>query len=186
MNTELPEILLPHPHVSLYYRARVRSDSYLCCFKEIESREYVYRLTPGQKLRTIRFHGSNMEMYVSPIIVKIFSDGLLINHLLQTDNQVPVFVPYQKVLAAGGVEEWRDMYIEPCDELFEKNDLSRVLTGDVETESSLQNGALNKLCGSGIWYHNGGRSEYSYLAENLKNFVKLGQIAISELEVPNA
>lgn len=154
---------------------------YLREFSEIEKGQYGYRLTVGQQLHSIRYRGTNYDIFVNPKVEDIREDGLLVTHLLQDRGQGAVLCPWQKELPSGGIYEMRDLYVVPCEPLYEKHRLADVLTGNIREEdphlSELQDDTAPKR---GIfWKHGGWRSSGDRISqENLKNFVKMGQQVI--------
>ena len=169
-------IILTYPNLDFSYKVQKLSMNCFETFKEIEKKEYGYRLTEGQKLVGIRYRGSNYDYFVHPTIKEIRKDGLMITHLLQEKEEAPIFVPFIKnLLGVGGRYKLREMYIEPCDKLYEKNKLKDVLEGNIETNDYCLRGQIDT--GEGIWYKNGGFRIQKVLGdENLKNFIKLGQL----------
>lgn len=174
----MEEIILTWPNISLCYMDRRGSWPGLREFSEIEKGEYGYRLTVGQQLHAIRYHGTNYDFFVRPKIVEIRPDGLVVTHALQRSDEMPILCPWKKELPNGGVYEIRDLYIEPCEHLYEKSKLADILAGTVRDEDPRKpweddNGRRR----SGIfWQHGGWRSIGDHISrENLGNFVKLGQ-----------
>jgi hypothetical protein len=174
----MDEIILTYPNVVLYYHAPGHPCSGPALFKEIESGKYAYRLTVGQELEAIRYHGTNKDFFVRPKVLEIREDGLVITHFLQKEGDEPIFAPFRKSLPNAGEYEMRDMYIEPCGRLYEYNKLADVLAGTIATEDYFPNGKWNKDKGSGIWYMTGWRRTPVGKDDNLRNFVKVGQQAI--------
>lgn len=72
---------------------------YLREFSEIEKGQYGYRLTVGQQLHSIRYRGTNYDIFVNPKVEDIREDGLLVTHLLQDRGQGAVLCPWQKELS---------------------------------------------------------------------------------------
>lgn len=141
---------------------------------EIEKRKWGYRLTVGQKLSRIRYRESNRGIYILPTVKEIREDGLVVTHLL---GKGEVFVPFVQLLLGVGGSCYRDMYIEPCEPLFEKNKMVDIVSGNITTEEV---GRKSTQCG--IWYKHGGwRTKHKQSDENLKHFVKLGQVSMEEL-----
>ena len=139
-------------------------------FAPINTSKYAYKLEPNQKLRVIRFDGSNAEMYVHPTVLEVSNDGILITHLL---SKQPTFVPWVKSLPNAGIFENRDMFIVPCEYLYEKNKMEDILTGNIETFKILN----DKVIECGIWHNNSKRCNSSF-EKNLENFVPIGQISL--------
>lgn len=173
----MDEIILTYPNVALYYHAPGHPCSGPALFKEIESGKYAYRLTVGQKLESIRYHDVNKDIFVHPTVLEIRENGLVVAYYSPFTEKFEeeAFMPFKKSLPAAGVCEMRDMYIEPCGQLYEKNKLADVLAGTIATESYLGNGKWDKERGSGIWYMHGGRRTPVGRDENLRNFIKAGQ-----------
>lgn len=130
----MDEIILSWPNVSLTYMEHRNGMSCFAEFREIERSQYGYRLTVGQELHAIRYHGTNYDIFVSPVVVEIRQEGLVVAHLLQKEGAKPILCPWQKELPNGGVYKLRDLYIEPCEHLYEKNRLADVLAGNVREE----------------------------------------------------
>lgn len=178
----MDEIILTYPNVVLYYHAPGHPCSGPALFKEIESGKYAYRLTVGQELEAIRYHGTNKDFFVRPKVLEIREDGLVVQHFLQKKGDEPIFVSFKKSLPNAGKYEMRDMYIEPCGELYEKNKLADVLAGAIATETWID-GKWDKRIGEGVWYHHGGTRTLVGCDENLRNFVKTSeQISLFEEE----
>ena len=113
------------------------------------------------------------------MVVEIRQEGLVVAHLLQKEGAKPILCPWQKELPNGGVYKLRDLYIEPCEHLYEKNRLADVLAGNVR-EEELRPPGRREITGPpdhGIfWKHGGWRTTGDRISqENLHNFVKLGQ-----------
>lgn len=174
----MDEIILTYPNVVLYYHAPGHPCSGPALFKEIESGKYAYRLTVGQELEAIRYHGTNKDFFVRPKVLEIREDGLVITHFLQKEGDEPIFAPFRKSLPNAGEYEMRDMYIEPCGRLYEYNKLADVLAGTIITEEYLANGKLNKDRGRGIWHMDSGQRTPVGRDENLRNFIKAGQVEL--------
>ena len=175
----MDEIILSWPNVSLTYMEHRNGMSCFAEFREIERSQYGYRLTVGQELHAIRYHGTNYDIFVSQVVVEIRQEGLVVAHLLQKEGAKPILCPWQKELPNGGVYKLRDLYIEPCEHLYEKNRLADVLAGNVR-EEELRPPGRREITGPpdhGIfWKHGGWRTTGDRISqENLHNFVKLGQ-----------
>ena len=82
----MEEIVLNWPNVSLFYMDRTGSWGCLREFREIEKGQYGYRLTVGQQLQTIRYRGTNYDIFVRPTVVEIRPDGLVVTHLLRDED----------------------------------------------------------------------------------------------------
>lgn len=174
----MDEVILNWPNVSLCYMDRTGSWGGFREFREIEKGQYGYRLTVGQQLHAIRYHGTNYDIFVNPKVVEIRPDGLVVTHLMEKNGEGPVFCPYQKELPSGGVYATRDLYIEPCEHLYEKNKLADILAGTVRDEDPRKPWERDDYKrGRGIfWQHGGWRTTGDRISqENLHNFVKLGQ-----------
>ena len=174
----MDEIILSWPNISLYYMDRSGGWGGLREFREIEKGQYGYRLTVGQQLQAIRYRGTNYEIFVRPTVVEIRQDGLVVTHLLKKNGEGPVFCPYRKELPSGGVYAPRDLYIEPCEHLYEKNKLADILAGTVRDEDPRKPWERDddKRRRGIFWQHGGWRTTGDRISqENLHNFVKLGQ-----------
>lgn len=108
----MDEIILSWPNVSLTYMEHRNGMSCFAEFREIERSQYGYRLTVGQELHAIRYHGTNYDIFVSPVVVEIRQEGLVVAHLLQKEGAKPILCPWQKERLNGGVYKLRDLYIE--------------------------------------------------------------------------
>lgn len=175
--TVMDEIILSWPNVSLCYMDRSGSWGGLREFRELEKGQYSYRLTVGQQLQAIRYRGTNYDIFVQPTVVEIRPDGLVVTHLLQKNGEGLVFCPYRKELPSGGVYALRDLYIEPCEHLYEKNKLADILAGNVRDEDPRKPWEDGFRQRQGIfWKHGGWRTPGDHISqENLRNFVKMGQ-----------
>lgn len=175
------ETILLWPNVSLCYMDRSGSWGCLREFREIEKGQYGYRLTVGQQLQAIRYRGTNYDIFVQPTVVEIRPDGLMVTHLLKKNGEGAVFCPYRKELPNGGVYAPRDLYIEPCEHLYEKNRLADVLAGNVrEEEYRPGRGDVEKPDYGIFWKHGGWRTTGDRISqENLRNFVKMGQLEMN-------
>lgn len=174
----MTEITLAWPNVELCYMDRGGSWPGLQVFPEIEKGQYGYRLTAGQQLHSIRYRGTNYDIFVNPKVEEIQEDGLLVTHLLQNRDEGAVLCPWQKSLPSGGVYKTRDLYVVPCEPLYEKNRLADVLAGNIREEELRPPGLQDVVRPErGIfWKHGGWRNPGDRISrENLKNFVKLGQ-----------
>lgn len=167
----MDEILLKAPNVVLTYAVHDRQGTCFGYFPEIEKGEYGYLLTVGQKLTGIRYRGSNYDYFVCPEILEISPKGLLIANFLNKGPD-PVLCPWIKPLANAGKIEPRQMYIEPCGHLYEKNPLAKILSGDIEDCTYDRAG---KIIAKGIWSQRGGGRTKVGRDDNLKNFVKIDQ-----------
>ncbi len=170
----MDSIILRMPNIALYYH-----DKKDFCLRQVPGLEkYGYRLTVGQELKVIRYHGSNAEMFIAPIIRETTEEGLHITHMLGKDREEIVFVPFKKLLPNNQIYEMRDMYIEPCEQLYDRNNMEDILSGNIE-----QSHIYCEVEYEGIWHWHGGRRMKDKRSdENLRNFVKLGQITLDELE----
>lgn len=151
------------PKVTLKYAAKTRSGTGFGEVKEVLNGEYGYRLATGQRLECIRYSGSNAEMYVFPKVLRIHEGGLTISEFYTNDE---IFIPFKKSLPSAGIFEERDMCIEPCGWLYygyEKMD--DILNSNPDWDE--------------IWYRHGGWSTNSGKWDNLKNFVKMGQLSFA-------
>lgn len=161
----------------LYYHGYYKSNGYLINLKEIENEQYGYNLIPGQKLFAIRYEKTNLECYFRCKVLNINDEGLLISTAYPETN---VFLPWEKdfpVPAYSKTLTKCNLYIEPCECLFEKNKLVDILKGNIDKEDYNSNKYSVNL-GRGIWYKHGGWRTISEYEENLNHFVKLGQLAL--------
>lgn len=135
-------------------------------FKEIEKGEYVYNLEPSQTVYAIRYNGTNLECYFDCKILEVSEQGVMITSW-STKNENK-FLPWNKDFHCPAYSKDLtscSLKIEPCDELFEKNTLSDILSGQIVREDARN--------GKGIWYQHGGWRSSSSYEINLKNFVKI-------------
>lgn len=162
-------------NLRLYYWLSTRTGYGPANIPEIEKEEYGYELQPGQNIYTIRYENVNREVYFYCKILDVNEEGILISSIIpETINK---FVPWVKKFPIpfpnGEVKEC-DLYIEPCEQLFEKNKLNDILTGNIDAETIKDNKIIDQM-GRGIWHKHGGRRTISAYEENLKNFSKNGQ-----------
>lgn len=155
---------------------------------EIEKEQYGYDLQPGQILVALRYHGSNMEVHFHVVVHYADDTGVYISDSMMHDitirqieklhperikedsGKTIIFVPWEaKLLSAGKLVDC-DLYIEPCDTLYEKNKLEDILAGKIQTE-----GKMGDVVVKGIWHKHGGWRDGSRYGENLRNFIKMGQ-----------
>ena len=99
----MDEIILSWPNVSLTYMEHRNGMSCFAEFREIERSQYGYRLTVGQELHAIRYHGTNYDIFVSPVVVEIRQEGLVVAHLLQKEGHR--ITGYSGSTGAGGPRE---------------------------------------------------------------------------------
>ena len=162
----------------LYYWGYSRTGGGPSNLPEIESGEYGYNLEPGQQVFAIRYYGTNMELYFNADILEISDEGIKIKENLLKGEEV--FCPWVKEFPSLYDRKIMcQLYIEPCEELYEKNKLKDVLAGNIDNET-YKNNKIDTDRGCGIWYLHGGWRGTSKYEGNLKNFVKLGQM---EMEV---
>lgn len=165
----------------LYYWMTTRSGSGPCNLPEIEKGEYGYDLQSGQEVFALRYEHTNLECYFGCVIHEVTEEGLLMSSA--TPKERVLFIPWEKefpIPAPKGPITKCNLYVEPCEMLFEKNKMTDILSGNIPKETWI-NDHLIKRDGVGIWYQHGGRrAPVSKYQGNLKNFIKLGQM---ELEV---
>ena len=85
----MDEIILSWPNVSLTYMEHRNGMSCFAEFREIERSQYGYRLTVGQELHAIRYHGTNYDIFVSPVVVEIRQEGLVVAPRLPPQGAKP-------------------------------------------------------------------------------------------------
>lgn len=182
----MDKIVLTWPNVSLTYMDHKNGMACYQVFRELENGQYGYRLTVGQQMQSIRYHGTNYDIFVQPKVLEIRQEGLVVTHLLQEEGKEPILCPWQKELPNGGAYKLRDLYIVPCEHLYEKNRLADVLAGNVREEEPCMPARRDDVRrpDHGIfWRHGGRRTTGDYISQaNLHNFVKLGQQSIFESE----
>lgn len=162
-------MLISGKNLRLYYRIYTKSGSGLANIPEIEKEDYGYELLPGQKVYSIRYDGNlvNKEIYIHPTIVSIDENGIGIKDDLLNKNAKKL--PWSKYGC--------NLYVEPCECLYEKNILENILKGNIKNET-VRNGKIITEDGIGIWYKHGGWRTTSEYKDNLKNFIRLGQQSI--------
>lgn len=137
---------------------------------EIEKEEYGYELFPGQKVYLVRYDSYliNKEMYIYPTIAVVDKNGIKIkDDLLSTS---PIWLPW--------VKDECNLYIEPCEVLYERNRLEDILSGNIK-DKTLRDRKVITEDGEGIWYKHGGKRTTSIFESNLQYFIKLGQQKLS-------
>lgn len=139
--------------------------------REVEKGKVGYILAVGQIVESYRYTEENRTLGFHVRIDGISDKGVVFSehkfHHEQIDGEWqnwtewvnPVLRPWVKeTILCSGKKVQSDLYIQPCDELYEKPYINELVEGTVQHDG-------------GIWYHNGERSTYSQFAENLKNFV---------------
>ena len=106
----MDEIILSWPNVSLTYMEHRNGMSCFAEFREIERSQYGYRLTVGQELHAIRYHGTNYDIFVSPVVVEIRQEGLVVAHLLQKEGAKPILCPSTCTRRTA----WRTCWLGMC------------------------------------------------------------------------
>lgn len=162
----------------LYYYQCSRSGGCLVNLPEIEKELYGYELTPGQIIYAIRYSSTNEECYYRSKILAIKDEGLLI---LEYWTKKEMLLPFNKKFnipkSSKNLKEC-ELYLEPCEHLFEKNNLIDILNGNIDKEDYKNAGKYPTSLTTGIWYKHGGWRTYSDFEDNLKHFIKLGQISL--------
>lgn len=160
-------------NLRLCYWSETRTGSGPANLIEIEKEEYGYELNLGQEVYAVRYENTNRECYFHCKVLEVNDDGILI--LPYVPKEIEVFVPWVKEfnMINGSIEKC-NLYIEPCERLFEKNKLIDILAGDIEDETIKDNKIVEKL-GRGIWHEHGGWRISSSFEKNLKYFAKDGQ-----------
>lgn len=195
----MKEIYLKYPNISISYRMDGAVGSCFTEFKEIAKGEYEYKLSVSDKVKCIRYRDTNYDCFFGVTIVDILEDGLMITasgggpaeelkvwnkehtayriETVRAPGDIPFFVPFKKWLPAAFEYRERDMYIEPCEYLYEKNRFADVLARRIDNGGKIE-GEPEHLT-HGIWYMHGGRRVVCKQSEhNLKNFKKVGQMEL--------
>lgn len=151
--------------------------------KEIEEEEVGYMLEPGQMVSAIRYEGTNIEAYHYAEIKEVNTEGITINGMLLKKDEI-IFLPWKKEFERkrwengvfSGIEKIMcDLYIEPCDILFEKNKMKDIFSRNIPKHNLKTNGEVDENGGEGIWYRHGGSRINSIFERNLFKFIKMGQ-----------
>lgn len=162
----------------LYYWQYTKSGGGPANLPEIQKEEYGYELQPGQTLFAIRYNKSNLECYFGCKVHDVSNDGLLISSDIPA--RTGIMIPWVKefpVPAPFGKKVMCDLFIEPCECLFEQNKLIDILKGNIESET-IKDHKIIVSAGIGIWHKHGGWRALSRYEENLKYFSKNGQLEI--------
>lgn len=137
-------------------------------------------LRKGQLIQAIRYRGTNHNIRFCATIQEIRKEGVLIKDYRET-----VFMPWVCNLPNGGVIAPRKMYIEPCDWLYEENCIRDIISGNIQTEGYrlISGKKMPDGRGRGMWYQHGGwRTPASRYADNIQNFIKIGQFEIADYD----
>ncbi len=165
-------------NLRLYYWQNKNSGGCIVNIPEIEKEEYGYEVQPGQTLFAIRYDKTNLESYFRCKVLDVNDEGILISSFIP--ERTKILVPWIKefpVPASSSKKVMCDLYIEPCEHLFEKNRLVDILKGNIKSET-YRNNRLIAEDGKGIWYKHGGWRSVSMHEENLKWFSKNGQLEL--------
>lgn len=168
-------MIISGKNLRLYYWMYTKSGGGPANLPEIEKEEYGYELLPGKILCALRYDMTNLECYFRCKVLDANDEGLLIASFIPERQQI--FVPWVKVFpvpAPKGPLIKCDLYIEPCECLYEKNKLEDILKGKIDDETVV-NGKIITRDGHGIWHMHGGQRTVSRYEENLRNFISLGQ-----------
>lgn len=171
-------MIISRNRLKLYYwDASAKGYPGPCNLPEIEKGEYGYDLQPGQKVFALRYNNSNTVVAFNVSIKEVVTDGVYIyDSLVQRPSNIRFF-PWIQKLPNGNKLVDCQLYIEPCECLYEKNTLRDILNGNIPNETWID-GQLKKDDGEGVWYRHGGWRTFSRFECNLQNFVKLGQMEI--------
>jgi|GEM_PF-2359787 len=165
-------MIISRDRLKLYYRDRPgKGLSGYCNIPEIEKGEYGYILEAGQEVYALRYDLTNIEWYFNCKIYEITNEGLVISAPLQKVEKK--FVPWEKefpIPPPNGPITKCNLYVEPCDTLFEKNRLPDIISRNIQSCGD----------GEGIWYQHGGRRTVSKFEGNLKYFIKLDQMTLPD------
>jgi len=169
----------------LYYWLTTRTGSGYCNLPEIEKGQYGYDLQPGQTVCALRYDKSNALMVFDATVKEVNGKGILVSYRQRKQSgcyeDAEIFLPWKHNLLNANKLIPCNLYVEPCDWLFEKNRMADILSGKIPTETWIDE-KLEKSDGEGIWYHWGGkRTPVSKYAGNLKNFVRIGQMELSDI-----
>ncbi|MGE4282304.1 MAG: hypothetical protein AB7G87_01145 [Clostridia bacterium] len=166
-------------NLRLCYWKRTKSGSGYVNLPEIETGVYGYDLQSGQKIFRLAYDNTNLERYFDCLIHDVNEQGVLISHFLSKDEK-RTFVPWAKEFpcpAPNGPVVKCELYIEPCEYLYELNLMRDILSYKIPYDS-LCDGKLDKDKGHGIWYKHGGWRTLSKYEENLDRFFRFGQMEI--------
>lgn len=180
----MDEKLLIYPEVELNYMEMCRDGRRRYeTLPEIVNGDYGYILRPGQLIKELRYRDTNYGCKFHVYVREIMEAGIVVQRRM---GDKPEFVPWIDELPNGGVYDLRKLYIVPCDELYEKNSVEDILSGNIRLEEcQVINGKeVPDKHGRGIWFQHGGwRTNVSRYSDNLKNFVKVEQqVSLTELQ----
>lgn len=180
----MDEKLLIYPEVELNYMEMCRDGRRRYeTLPEIVNGDYGYILRPGQLIKELRYRDTNYGCKFHVYVREIMEEGIVVQRWM---GEKPEFLPWIYELPNGGVYDWRKLYIVPCDELYEKNSVEDILSGNIRLENyRMINGKeVPDGRGEGMWFQHGGwRTSVSSYRDNLKNFVKVEQqVSIPDLQ----
>ena len=188
----IKSIVLRYPNVHICY---IDNNSLRHEFPEIVAGKYEYVLSVGDKINSIRYRDTNYDHFFDCEIVDIKDAGLVVKGCGHTEEiqiwnnehtaytikkewtKEPFFVPFKKWLPSGEWYQERDMYIEPCEALYEKNKFADVLAGNIATSGRRKGSPFVKdeifERHTGIFYKHGGWRGGSRYESNLNSFRKV-------------
>lgn len=167
-------LLISGQRLRLYYFDKIKGIcGVIINLPEIEESEYGYNLEPNQELYALRYDAHHKtELHFDVKVEKVDEFGMYISGYRYGST----FVPWEKeFLNNKGVLETSKLFIEPCGVLFEKNKLVDILNNNIARET-IRHNKRDSYIGEGIWRYHGGRRGTSKYENNLKNFIKLGQL----------
>ena len=185
-------IVLRYPNVYICY---VDNNSLRHEFSEITQGKYEYVLSVGDKINAIRYRDTNYDHFFDCEIIDIKDDGIVVRGYGHTEEvqiwnnehtayiiqkqwtKEPFFVPLKKWLPSSEWYAERDMYIEPCEALYEKNKFEDVLSGNIATSGRRKGSPFVNdeffMKQTGIFFKHGGWRSNSRYGNNLNNFRKV-------------
>lgn len=143
-----------------YYKKSVENRNSCMCSLDLSN--VGYSLLPGQNLYLISYRNTvaaNQFLKYDIRVLDVTDRGIKFSDMW---NEV-YFYEWEKMIL-NCYDQWQlgHLYISPCSILFEKMNIKKLLSGQVDFDV-------------GIWYKHGGHRVFSKYEKNLKNFVLLGQ-----------
>lgn len=176
----IEKMLMIYPDVELSYATWYHGNRCFDTLPDIKQGKYGYILREGQQLCAVRYHETNHNCHFGVTVLEIQEDGMLVR-----DYKTEIFLPWICELPNGGKVAPRKMYIEPCDDLYEANSMQDIVSGNIRLEECkyINGKKIPDRSGYGMWFQHGGwRQKVSRYAENLNNFIKLGQLSIEDIK----
>lgn len=140
-------------------------------YKEIQRGQIGYELEVGQSIYCLTYSGMSSNRFIKYFCNILDIDG---KGILFTDwDGVEVFYQWDFNCKnyLGKIEKMK-LIIRPCDYLFEKYPIKKLIKGEIE---DYVYSGFNDEWHSKIWYKHGGWKKISKYESNLKNFRILGQ-----------